>query len=96
MIPSNCTEMFTLLGVFLGLSGFILQFEVSLEVLAEGICIAGGSTPTYTQLEVSLLSIPLSCLAIGHDIWTYKCTIRWFTSKLQSGTDSNQNRTNIP
>jgi len=26
------------------------------------------STPRYTQLEVSLLSIPLSCLAIGLDI----------------------------
>jgi hypothetical protein len=37
MIASNSTEIFTLLGVFLGLSGFILQFEVSLEVLAEGI-----------------------------------------------------------
>jgi hypothetical protein len=26
------------------------------------------STPRYTQLEVSLLTIPLSCLAIGLDI----------------------------
>ena len=26
------------------------------------------STPRYTQLEVSLLSIPLSCLTIGLDI----------------------------
>jgi len=37
MIASNSTEIFTLLGVFFGLSGFNLQFEVSLEVLAEGI-----------------------------------------------------------
>jgi len=37
-------------------------------VLEHVKCNAGGSTPRYTQLEVSLLSIHLSCLAIGLDI----------------------------
>jgi hypothetical protein len=36
-IASDAMEMFTLLGVFFGLSGFILQFQVGLEVLDEGI-----------------------------------------------------------
>ena len=36
-IASSPTEAFALLGVFFGLSGFILQFQVGLEVLDEGI-----------------------------------------------------------
>jgi len=60
-----------------------------------GGCIAGESTPTCTQLEEFLLSIPLSCLAIGLDIWTYTRTDRWFTLKLHSGVESNQHRINV-
>jgi len=39
----------------------------SIEPFKKGVT-REESTPRYTQLEVSLLSIPLSCLAIGLDM----------------------------
>ena len=52
------------------------------QALGQWECNLGGSTPRYTQLGVSFLSIPLYCLAIGLDISTFTWTNRWFTSKL--------------
>ena len=93
----TCCRLFqVLLGMSLALPELALALPCLSPVLPGPLrCNVGRSTPRYTQLEVSHLSIPLSCLAIGIDIWTYTRTNRWFTSKLHSGAESELNRMNV-
>jgi len=53
------------------------------------------STPRYTQLKVSLQSIPLSCLTIGLDIGLIQDLIVDSLLKLHSGAESNKSRINV-